>query len=74
MPFPLRFPLAFDGKLLGQVLRIFTDTVASWYCKRHALRGLPAGQTGAVTAIQRIDCHGNPRRVAKPSRDGARRA
>jgi hypothetical protein len=39
MPFPLRFPLAFDGKLLGQVLRIFTDTVASWYRKRHALRG-----------------------------------
>jgi hypothetical protein len=26
-PFPLRFPLAFDGKLLGHVLRIFTDTV-----------------------------------------------
>jgi len=43
MHFPLRFPLAFDGKLLGQVLRIFTDTVASWYRKRHALRGLPAG-------------------------------
>jgi hypothetical protein len=29
MPFPLRFPLAFDGQLLGQVLRIFTDTVAA---------------------------------------------
>jgi hypothetical protein len=29
LPFPLRFPLGFDGKLLGQVLRIFTDTVAS---------------------------------------------
>ena len=29
LPFSLRFPLAFDGKLLGQVLRIFTDTVAS---------------------------------------------
>jgi hypothetical protein len=27
VPFPLRFPLAFDGKLLGQVVRIFTDTV-----------------------------------------------
>jgi hypothetical protein len=33
LPFPLRFPLAFDGKLLGQVLRIFTDTVAGW-CRR----------------------------------------
>jgi hypothetical protein len=30
MPFPLRFPLAFDGKLLGQVVRIFTDTVTGW--------------------------------------------
>jgi hypothetical protein len=30
MPFPLHFPLAFDGKLLGQVVRIFTDTVATW--------------------------------------------
>jgi len=39
MPFPLRFPLAFDGKLLGQVVRIFTDTVASWYRRRHAERG-----------------------------------
>src|SRR5450631_2909900 len=28
LPFPLRFPLAFDGKLLGQVLRIFIDTEA----------------------------------------------
>jgi hypothetical protein len=55
VPFPLRFPLAFDGALLGQVLRIFTDTVASWYRKRHALRGLPAGETGAVTAIQRAN-------------------
>jgi hypothetical protein len=29
LPFPLRFLLAFDGKLLGQVLRIFIDTVAT---------------------------------------------
>ena len=55
MPFPLRFPLAFDGKLLGQVVRIFTDTVAGWYLRRHALRGLPPGETGAVTVIQRTD-------------------
>ena len=27
VPFLLRFPLAFDGKLLGQVVRIFIDTV-----------------------------------------------
>ena len=55
MPFPLRFPLAFDGKLLGQILRIFTDTVAKWYRERHVERGLPDGETGAVTAIQRAN-------------------
>ena len=55
MPFPLRFPLAFDGKLLGQVVRIFTDTIAGWHRKRHADRGLPAGESGAVTVIQRAN-------------------
>jgi hypothetical protein len=29
VPFPLRFPLAFEGKLLCQVVRIFIDTVAA---------------------------------------------
>jgi hypothetical protein len=55
MPFLLRFPLAFDGELLRQVLRIFTDTVSAWYRKRHLARGLPDGETGAVTAIQRAN-------------------
>ena len=55
MPFPLRFPLAFDGKLLGQVVRIFTDTVAGWYRRRHVERGLPTGESGAVTVIQRAN-------------------
>jgi hypothetical protein len=55
VPFPLRFPLAFDGKLLGQVVRVFTDTVAGWYRRRHVERGLPPGETGAVTVIQRAN-------------------
>jgi hypothetical protein len=55
VPFSLRFPLAFDGKLLGQVVRIFTDTVAGWYRRRQVGRGLPAGETGAVTVIQRAN-------------------
>ena len=55
VPFPLRFPLAFDGKLLGQVLRNFTDTVAANYRKRLADRGIPSGQYGAVTVIQRAN-------------------
>jgi len=40
VPFPLRFPLAFDGKLLGQVLRIFIDTAASNYRRRLADWGI----------------------------------
>jgi hypothetical protein len=55
MPFPLRFPLAFDGELLRQVLRLFTDTVTAWYRKRQVARGLPEGETGAATAIQRAN-------------------
>ena len=37
------------------MLRIFTDTVTSWYRRRHRARGLPDGETGAVTAIQRAN-------------------
>jgi hypothetical protein len=47
--------------LLGQVLRIFTDTVARWYRKHHQARGLPNGETGAVTAIQRANSERRPR-------------
>ena len=53
MPFPLRFPLAFDGKLLGHMVRIFTDTVSTWY--RHRVHDLPDSETGAVTVIQRAN-------------------
>jgi hypothetical protein len=79
VPFPLRFPLAFDGKLLSQVLRIFTDTVAANYRKRLADRGIPSGQYGAVTVIQRAnsDLRCNPHVHAilldglyAPDRDG----
>jgi hypothetical protein len=55
VPFPLRFPLAFDGALLGQVVRIFADTVDAWYRRRHVDRGLPPGETGAVAVIQRAN-------------------
>jgi len=79
VPFPLRFPLAFDGKLLGQVLRIFIDTVAANYRKRLADRGIPGGQHGAVAVIQRAnsDLRCNPHVHAifldglyAPDRDG----
>ena len=34
MPYPLRFPLAFEAALIGPVLRLFLDTVAAWYSER----------------------------------------
>jgi hypothetical protein len=79
VPFPLRFPLAFDGKLLGQVLRIFIDTVAANYRKRLAERGIAGGKHGAVAVIQRAnsDLRCNPHVHAifldglfAPDRDG----
>ena len=79
LPFSLRFPLAFDGKLLGQVLRIFIDTVASNYRRRLADRGIADGECGAVTVIQRAnsDLRCNPHLHAifldglfAPDRDG----
>ena len=83
MPFPLRFPLAFDGALLGQVVRILVDTILGWYRRRHADRGLPAGETGAVAVIQRAnsDLRLNPHvhaicldGVLSADREGARNA
>ena len=54
LPFPLRFALAFDGRLLGAVLRIFTDTVATWYRKRAEKQtGSADTQCGGLTVIQR---------------------
>jgi hypothetical protein len=79
VPFPLRFPLAFDGKLLSQVLRIFIDTVAANYRMRLADRGIPGGKHGAVAVIQRAnsDLRCNPHIHAifldglyAPDRDG----
>jgi hypothetical protein len=55
VPFPLRFLLAFDGALLGYVVRIFVDTVIGWYGRRHVERGLPPGESGAVAVIQRAN-------------------
>jgi len=71
--------LAFDGKLLGQVLRIFIDTVAANYRKHLAERGIPNGKHGAVAVIQRAnsDLRCNPHVHAifldglyAPDRDG----
>jgi hypothetical protein len=51
LPHALGFPLAFDGRLLPAVLRIFIDTVARWYGRRQVARNVAAGRCGAVAVI-----------------------
>jgi hypothetical protein len=54
VPFELRARLAYDGKLLGAVGRIFVDSVLAFYRRtlRHLVRA-GVGQSGAVTVVQR---------------------
>lgn len=53
LPFELRARLAYDGKLLGAVTRVFSDSVLGFYRRRlRALDGV-SGSSGAVTVVQR---------------------
>ncbi|HEX7489543.1 MAG TPA: transposase, partial [Anaeromyxobacteraceae bacterium] len=49
LPHPLRARLGYDGKLLGAVCRVFSDSVLGWYRERLHKQG----QGGAVLALQR---------------------
>jgi len=53
LPFELRARVAYDGKLLGAVARIFADSVLGFY--RRQMRDLwgVQGRSGAVTVVQR---------------------
>ncbi|HEY3234424.1 MAG TPA: transposase zinc-binding domain-containing protein [Polyangiaceae bacterium] len=53
LPHALRYRLAYDGKLLGAVCRIFVDSVLGWYRRRLSQDGAAGGKSGAVTVIQR---------------------
>ena len=52
-PFPWRRRLAQDGALLGDLTRIFVETVHAFYAERAAREGALGAKTGAVTAVQR---------------------
>jgi len=81
VPFELRARLAYDGKLLGAVGRIFVDSVLGFY--RRTMRdrlGVSVAQSGAVTVVQRCssDLRLNPHfhsivldGVFVPSADGS---
>jgi hypothetical protein len=71
VPFELRARLAYDGKLLGAVGRIFVDSVLGFYrrtlCDVWRAR---TGQGGAVTVVQRCssDLRLNPHFHSTPVR------
>ena len=62
LPYPLRARLAYDGPLLGAVVRLFADTVLAWYRRRMQIAGAPDGRGGAITVVQRTssDLRCNP--------------
>ena len=45
--------LAYDGKTLGAVSRIFMDSVLGWYRRRMRDEGIRDGRSGAVMVVQR---------------------
>jgi hypothetical protein len=53
MPYQLRGRLAFDGKLLGAVTRLFVDSILGWYHHRLRTSTRERAQSGAVVAVQR---------------------
>ena len=52
-PFPWRRRLAQDGALLGELTRIFVESVHAFYRRHAAARGAPRAKTGSVTVVQR---------------------
>jgi hypothetical protein len=62
LPHELRRRVAYDGKVFGEVSRLFTDSVLGWYRRRLAEEGAPNGRGGAVVVMQRAssDLRANP--------------
>jgi Putative transposase len=54
LPHVLRYKSAFDAPLLSQVLNIFVGAVFGWLKRQARECGIPRGQCGAVTFIQRF--------------------
>ena len=54
VPHGLRYRMAYDADLLSQVMRIFSRAVFQSLRKRASECGIPRGQCGAVTFVQRF--------------------
>ena len=79
LPRRVRFLLACDSDLLGQVLGIFLRKVFAWQRRRARARGIRDAWCGAVTFVQRfgsllnLNCHAHallPEGVFAPGDDG----
>ena len=55
----LRFRLLGDKALVSEVLLVFVRVVSAYHRRRARHRGIAGGQTGAVTAIQRVGSFAN---------------
>jgi len=54
LPWALRFRLAVDRRLFAALLHTFLRTLFAWQRRRGRALGIRAGQTGAVTFVQRF--------------------
>jgi hypothetical protein len=54
LPFRLRYLLAWNHELCREVLAIYARALRGFYRRRARRAGIPDGETGAVTAIQRF--------------------
>jgi len=54
VPHRLRYRLAFDHALCRAVLGVFIRAVLGWYRRRGRCVGIPEGQSGTVTVVQRF--------------------
>jgi hypothetical protein len=58
LPLEIRYRLAYDGKLLSDVLAVFLRVVRGWYCRQAKAAGYKDVRAGSVTFCQRFgkDC------------------
>ena len=54
LPIEIRYRLAYDGKLLSDVLAVFLRVVRGWYYKQAKAAGYKDVRCGSVTFAQRF--------------------
>ncbi len=59
LPFPLRYRLAYDSKMLTAVLQVFIRSLFGFYRRLACDYGIDQTQCGAVTFVQRFGSAAN---------------